>query len=221
LPLQSSSSSSFTQNYITNAFSKKKKLQIPTIVIHADDEDGEPPRILSQQDIDYLTTMPPVPLRPLVQPWDDIEEEGDEELYDDGYDGYDDYDDYPHPHHQPHYHESHLEQLYQQFPTAVGAIAYDDEDIDERKEEYNDREQELRGMRSRIDEAQLQRIQLQQQQQHQKLRRQSQQQDLHNVRAMQFNLSKSGGGRFESEDDPYALDVPIGLNVDRADLEGL
>lgn len=165
--------------------------------------------------------MPPVPLRPLVQPWDDIEEEGDEELYDDGYDGYDDYDDYPHPHHQPHYHESHLEQLYQQFPTAVGAIAYDDEDIDERKEEYNDREQELRGMRSRIDEAQLQRIQLQQQQQHQKLRRQSQQQDLHNVRAMQFNLSKSGGGRFESEDDPYALDVPIGLNVDRADLEGL
>ncbi|KAG0280660.1 hypothetical protein BGZ96_001472 [Linnemannia gamsii] len=196
----------------------KKKFQIPTIVIHADDEDGEPPRVLSQQDIEYLTTMPPAPLRPLIQPWDDIQEESDEELYDDGYD---DYDDYPHPHHQPHYHDHHQQQLYQQFPTAVGAIAYDYEDIDEREVVHNHREPELMGMRSRIDEAQLQRVQLQQQQQHQQLRRQSQLQDLHNVRAMQFNLSKDGGGGIESEDGPYAFDVPIDLDIDRADLEGL
>lgn len=217
-PPQSTSSSSFTQNYITNAFSKKKKLQIPTIVIHADDEDGEPPRVLSQQDIEYLTTVPPAPLRPLIQPWDDIQEEGDEELYDVGYD---DYDDYPHPHHQPHYHDHHQQQLYQQFPIAVGALAYDDEDIDEREGEHSGREQDLMGMRSRIDEAQLQRIQLLRQQQHQQLRRQSQQQNLQNVRAMQFNLSKGGGGGIESEGDSYAFDVPIDLNIDRADLKGL
>ncbi|KAF9429625.1 hypothetical protein BGZ94_010092 [Podila epigama] len=65
---------SFTQTYLGNTFSKKKKLQIPTIVIHPDEEDGEAPRVLSQSDIEYLTTMPPPPLRLLVQPWDEEEE---------------------------------------------------------------------------------------------------------------------------------------------------
>ncbi|KAF9274055.1 hypothetical protein BGZ68_000965 [Mortierella alpina] len=93
-----STSSSFTQNYITNTFSKKKKLAIPTIVLHPDEEDGEPARVLSQKDIEYLTTMPPPPLRFLVQPWDDPmdDEYGEEGGYSEGYDFDDDY------RHQPH-----------------------------------------------------------------------------------------------------------------------
>ncbi|KAF9964848.1 hypothetical protein BGZ70_005822 [Mortierella alpina] len=89
----STSSSSFTQNYLTNTFSKKKKLTIPTIVLHPDEEDGEPARVLSQKDIDYLSTMPPPPLRFLVQPWDDpMEDEyGEEGGYNEGYDYDDDY----------------------------------------------------------------------------------------------------------------------------------
>ncbi|KAF9984883.1 hypothetical protein BGZ75_003570 [Mortierella antarctica] len=91
-----SASSSFTQNYITSPFSKKKKLTIPTIVLHPDEEDGEPPRVLSQKDIDYLSTMPPPPLRFLVQPWDDPmddeeDEYGEEGAYNERYDDDDDY----------------------------------------------------------------------------------------------------------------------------------
>ncbi|KAF9279968.1 hypothetical protein BGZ68_007578, partial [Mortierella alpina] len=46
----------------------------------ADDEDGEPARVLSDLEIEYLSTMPPTPLRLLVQPWDENEED---EYYDD------------------------------------------------------------------------------------------------------------------------------------------
>ncbi|KAF9138402.1 hypothetical protein BG015_002396, partial [Linnemannia schmuckeri] len=201
------SPSSFTQNYITNAFlSKKKKFQIPTIIIHAADEDGKPPRVLSPQDIEYLTTMPPVPLRPLIQPWDDIEEDEDG-VYDDEYD---DYDDYPHPHHQPHHYQ---QQQFQQYPVATGAQSYDDEDlVDNERKEYSEREQTLMGMQSKIDEVHQQRIQLQQQQQQHQLRRQSQQQDLYKARAIPFNLSKDGSGKgVELRDNPYVLDVPIDL----------
>ncbi|KAF9354730.1 hypothetical protein BGX34_010843, partial [Mortierella sp. NVP85] len=64
---------------------------IPTIVLHPDEDDNEPVRVLTDMDIEYLSTMPPVPLRPLVPSWDD-EEEG--EYYDDDFnDGYD-YDEY-------------------------------------------------------------------------------------------------------------------------------
>lgn len=161
--------------------------------------------------------MPPVPLRPLIQPWDEIQEDGE---YDDVYD---DFDGYPHPHHQePLRYQQHLQYQQQQFPVASGAMSYVDEDldIDDNEVEYNEREEELMGMRSRIEAVHQQRTLLQQQQQQHQLRRQSQQQDLHNVRAMQFNLSKDGGGDVELEDDPYALDVPIDLSIDRADLEG-
>ncbi|KAF9954890.1 hypothetical protein BGZ72_004176 [Mortierella alpina] len=92
-----SPSSSLSFN-IVNTFSKKKKQQqqpttpppplraphippiIPTIVLHPDDEDGEPARVLSDLEIEYLSTMPPTPLRLLVQPWDENE---DDEYYDD------------------------------------------------------------------------------------------------------------------------------------------
>ncbi|KAG0224768.1 hypothetical protein BGW42_004863, partial [Actinomortierella wolfii] len=74
----SSSSSSFTQQILP--FGKKKnKIQIPTIVLHPDEEDDEPPRVLSAKDIEYLSTMPPPPLRPLVQPWDEYPEEEEED----------------------------------------------------------------------------------------------------------------------------------------------
>ncbi|KAF8929072.1 hypothetical protein BGZ47_001288, partial [Haplosporangium gracile] len=208
------SSSSFTQNYIANVFlSKKKKIQIPTIIIHADDEDGEPPRVLSPQDIEYLTTMPPVPLRPLIQPCDDIQEEG---VYNDGYD---DYDDYPHPHYQPHYYQ---QQQFQQYPVAVGAQSYDEDLVDNEKKEYSEREQTLMSMQSRIEEVHQQRIQLQQQQHHHQLRQHSQQKDLYNAKAVPLNLSKDGSwGSVELRDGPYVLNVPIDLDINRVDLEGL
>ncbi|KAG0028712.1 hypothetical protein BGZ81_004476 [Podila clonocystis] len=113
----SSTSSSFAQNYLTSTFSKKKKLQIPTIVIHPDEEDGEPPRVLSQKDIEYLSTMPPAPLRPLFQPWDEILDEGDpDHMINEGYD----YDDFQHPM----YHHD----------REMGGIEEEDE------EEFNDEE---------------------------------------------------------------------------------
>ncbi|KAF8940391.1 hypothetical protein EDD21DRAFT_441949 [Dissophora ornata] len=49
---------------------------IPTFVLHPDEDDDEPARVLTDNDIEYLTTMPPVPLRLLVQPWDEDDEDG-------------------------------------------------------------------------------------------------------------------------------------------------
>ncbi|KAG0264698.1 hypothetical protein BG011_006275 [Mortierella polycephala] len=91
---------------LANTFSIKEKQQptmsstlaseptrtiiIPTIVLHPDEEDDEPARVLSDMEIEYLSTMPPTPLRLLIQPW----EEFDDEYYDgEGHDSYD-YDDY-------------------------------------------------------------------------------------------------------------------------------
>ncbi|KAI7828108.1 hypothetical protein BC939DRAFT_527027 [Gamsiella multidivaricata] len=90
--------SSFSQSYLVNTFSKKKKPIIPTIVIHPDEEDDEPPRVLTQKDIDYLSTMPPPPLRLLVQPWDELCEEDEyyENMMKDGY-AYDDQYYHNHP----------------------------------------------------------------------------------------------------------------------------
>ncbi|KAG0014319.1 hypothetical protein BGZ81_000529 [Podila clonocystis] len=93
----SSEESSISQGYFANAFSNKKSkakpaMIVPSIVLHPDEEDGEPPRVLSQKDIEYLSTAPPVPLRPLIQPWDEPEESHDG--YGDGYDYDYDYDSY-------------------------------------------------------------------------------------------------------------------------------
>ncbi|KAG0366045.1 hypothetical protein BC939DRAFT_65533 [Gamsiella multidivaricata] len=85
---------------------------IPTIVLHPDEEDNEPVRVLSDMDIEYLSTMPPVPLRLLIQPWDEVnEEEYYEEDINDGYD----YDDY-HP-------------RYEQYPDEMNYDDYEEEDI--------------------------------------------------------------------------------------------
>ncbi|KAF9324402.1 hypothetical protein BG006_000552, partial [Podila minutissima] len=93
----SSEESFITQGYFTNAFSNnesktKPVMIVPSIVLHPDEEGGEPPRVLSQKDIEYLSTAPPVPLRPLIQPWDEPEEGHDG--YGDGYDYDYDYDSY-------------------------------------------------------------------------------------------------------------------------------
>ncbi|KAF9200205.1 hypothetical protein BGZ49_009586 [Haplosporangium sp. Z 27] len=89
---------SFPQSYIASPFSKKKKFTVPTIVLHPDEEDGESPRVLSQKDIDYLTTMPPAPLRLLVQPWDEgaEDDEYEDRAINEGYD----YDEYHRHHHE-------------------------------------------------------------------------------------------------------------------------
>ncbi|KAG0075914.1 hypothetical protein BGZ93_011188 [Podila epicladia] len=156
----SSTSSSFAQSYLTSTFSKKKKLQIPTIVIHPDEEDGEPPRVLTQKDIEYLSTMPPAPLRPLVQPWDDFLDEDDpDHMINEGYD----YDDLQ----QPVYHRD----------REMGGIEEEDE------EEYDDEEY---GDDKEHEEAT---------------------DDLHH--------DVFGAPGF----DPYALDVPIDLEIDLPGLE--
>lgn len=147
-----SSEESSVHGYFSNAFSKKSKpkqaLMVPSIVLHPDEEDGEPPRVLSQKDIEYLSTAPPVPLRPLIQPWDEPEEGHDG--YGDGYDYDYDYDSY----HQGE---------------------------DEEEEEEEEEEEFEEG-----DEGQL-----------------------HHHHEMG-----------ESEyDDPYALDVPINLEIDLQGLE--
>ncbi|KAF9090166.1 hypothetical protein BGX27_002324 [Mortierella sp. AM989] len=110
--------SPFHQSYITSTFSKKKKPIIPTIVLHPDEDDGEPPRVLSQKDIDYLSTMPPAPLRLLVQPWDGSAEddEYDDRVVNEGYD----YDEYHHPHHREH------------FDHDIEGEEFSDVDMDER-----------------------------------------------------------------------------------------
>ncbi|KAG0362531.1 hypothetical protein BGZ54_008591 [Gamsiella multidivaricata] len=70
----------------------------PSDFIHPDEEDDEPPRVLTQKDIDYLSTMPPPPLRLLVQPWDELCEEDEyyENMMKDGY-AYDDQYYHNHP----------------------------------------------------------------------------------------------------------------------------
>ncbi|KAF9375250.1 hypothetical protein CPB97_011578 [Podila verticillata] len=147
-----SSEESSVHGYFSNAFSKKAKpkhaLMVPSIVLHPDEEDGEPPRVLSQKDIEYLSTAPPVPLRPLIQPWDDPEEGHDG--YGDGYDYDYDYDSY----HQ-------------------GEDEEEEEEEEEEESEEGDEEQ------------------------------------LHHHHQLA-----------ESEyDDPYALDVPINLEIDLQGLE--
>ncbi|KAK3807022.1 MAG: hypothetical protein J3Q66DRAFT_91246 [Benniella sp.] len=81
----------FAKRHSSPALFLPPAFTIPTIVLHPDADDNEPVRVLTDMDIEYLSMMPPVPLRPLVPSWDD-EEEG--EYYDDDFnDGYD-YDEY-------------------------------------------------------------------------------------------------------------------------------
>ncbi|KAF9585505.1 hypothetical protein BGW38_002056 [Lunasporangiospora selenospora] len=71
----------------------RQETNIPMIVIHPDPDDqkeGESPRVLSNEDIEYLSMMPPPPLRLLEQPWDDSFE--DEEYMDDIEEEYSDED---------------------------------------------------------------------------------------------------------------------------------
>ncbi|KAF9581341.1 hypothetical protein BGW38_001683 [Lunasporangiospora selenospora] len=85
-------------SYLSKAFSKKKRqtlsgstpgspggaLAIPTIVLHPDEDDGEPARVLSDKEIEYLSMLPPTPLRALLQPWEEQDDEfeyGQEEAY--------------------------------------------------------------------------------------------------------------------------------------------
>jgi len=82
----------FAKRHSSPALFLPPAFAIPTIVLHPDADDNEPVRVLTDMDIEYLSTMPPVPLRPLVPSWDD-EEEGEyyDEDFNDGYD-YDEYD---------------------------------------------------------------------------------------------------------------------------------
>ncbi|KAI1295153.1 hypothetical protein EDD11_007959, partial [Mortierella claussenii] len=165
----------------------KPTLVIPTIVLHPDEEDDEPARVLTEMDIEYLSTMPPVPMKQLPQPWEEAEQdEEDEEGYYDEMenDGYDfDY------HHQ--YHQQDDE--------------YDDEGEEEIQEEYYQAEDEDDGRRpSHHSQSHGQH----QQQQHQYYHRQHHHQELQQPhRAV------------EGEFDPYALDVPINLEIDLQGLE--
>ncbi|KAG0017562.1 hypothetical protein BGZ80_008164 [Entomortierella chlamydospora] len=158
-PTPSSPSPTSAAFNLVNNITKKKKqtpasspepktptLTVPTIVLHPDDEDNEPVRVLSDMDIEYLSTMPPVPLRPLAEEWDEFDE--DDYYDDDGNDGYD-YDDY-----HPKY-----------------AYTHEEEDIGEEEEDDD----------------------------------------------TQYQMPKNTN--VEGEYDPYALDVPINLEIDLQGLE--
>ncbi|GJJ69006.1 hypothetical protein EMPS_01352 [Entomortierella parvispora] len=199
-PSTPTSSSPFS---LVNTFAKKIKqgtvalatpptpMPIPQIVLHPDEEDGEPARVLSERDIEYLSTMPPAPLRPLVPQWDEEDPGDDEEDYydHDGNEGYD-YEDYHHPVEED----------------------YDDHDQDD--SDYNVQ-----------DEAEVQRYHQQRQ-----LRYQKQLDQLHQLQEAEaddivesqlevqeeFNKDERGT---KAEYDPYALDVPINLEIDLQGLE--
>ncbi|KAF9907689.1 hypothetical protein EC991_010721 [Linnemannia zychae] len=174
---------------LVNTFSKKKRqpptlptanslpqptpLVIPTIVLHPDEEDGEPARVLSDMDIEYLSTMPPAPLRPLIPAWE--EGEGDEYYDQDINEGYD-YDDY----HQGY------EQGYEE--ERGGEEDYD---------EIMDEEEEDVDRRMNVDDGSVRKV------------------DCSGV----IGRLEQPGANPEVEYDPYALDVPIHLEIDLQGLE--
>ncbi|KAF9915733.1 hypothetical protein BX616_005526 [Lobosporangium transversale] len=130
---------------------------IPTIIIYPDEEENKAARVLSERDIEYLSMMPPVPLRPLIQPWEDAGHDNDhyDEAADDGY-SIEEYDMYGH----------------------------------EKSRIELDNENELRQQRQQ----------------------QRQQEYQHHHQRLQEHATIDG------EFDPYALDVPINLEID---LNGL
>jgi hypothetical protein len=184
-PFSSNSSVPFS---LASTFSKKKRqpptlptvdslpqpppLIIPTIVLHPDEEDGEPARVLSEMDIEYLSTMPPAPLRPLIPSWEEGEED---EYYDqDINEGYD-YDDYHQGYEQGYDEEAEGEE-------ECGEIMDDDEDVDAGMDINREGGKEVvcSGIVGRLEQP---------------------------------------GVNPEVEYDPYALDVPIHLEIDLQGLE--
>ncbi|KAF9126396.1 hypothetical protein BGW39_006666 [Mortierella sp. 14UC] len=174
---------------LVSTFSKKKRqpptpptgdsppqpppLVIPTIVLHPDEEDGEPARVLSDMDIEYLSTMPPAPLRPLIPAWEEGEED---EYYDqDINEGYD-YDDY-----------------HQEYEQGYEEEGGEEEDYDE----IRDGEEGLMDARMDVDGAGVKEV---------------------NCSGVVGRLEQSGANP-EVEYDPYALDVPIHLEIDLQGLE--
>ncbi|KAG0283073.1 hypothetical protein BGZ96_012559 [Linnemannia gamsii] len=187
-PSSPPSSNSSVPFSLVSTFSKKKRLPptlptadslpqpppliIPTIVLHPDEEDGEPARVLSEMDIEYLSTMPPAPLRPLIPSWEECEED---EYYDqDINEGYD-YDDYHQGYEQGYDEEGEGEE-------ECGEIMDDDEDMDARIDinGENGKEVNCSGIVGRLEQP---------------------------------------GVNPEVEYDPYALDVPIHLEIDLQGLE--
>lgn len=151
--------------------------------------------MLSQKDIEYLSTMPPAPLRLLIQPWEEeYTEDGGE--YDDGVnEGYD-YDESFHPHHSTGMQETNVG-YHQQ------GLVLDSVQEEENEEEYADPMYEEDGELAevdRYDDLELDHIH-----------------PHHNRRRNAFG--GHGGSTADSVDcDPYALDVPIDLDVDLQSL---
>ncbi|KAF9429527.1 hypothetical protein BGZ76_001217 [Entomortierella beljakovae] len=168
-------------SFVSNFAKKKKQIQIPcpvplvpelvipTIVLHPDDGDGEPIRILSESDIEYLITMPPVKLMTVEEREREQELENGYEVYDDEYyddeynDGYDYYD-------------------YQQ------RYMYSQEDDEEEGVDEVEEEEEV-GEEEDIGE----------------------EYEQHHMSPIRTSI--------EGEYDPYALDVPINLEIDLQGLE--
>ncbi|KAF8946018.1 hypothetical protein BGZ47_001512 [Haplosporangium gracile] len=184
-PLSPPSSNSSVPFSLVSTFSKKKRqpptlpaadslpqpppLVIPIIVLHPDEEDGEPARVLSEMDIEYLSTMPPAPLRPLIPSWGEGEED---EYYDqDINEGYD-YDDY----HQGY------EQGYEEEEEEIGEIIDEEEDMNAGMIVDGGDTKEVigSGLVGRLEQPEV---------------------------------------NPEVEYDPYALDVPIHLEIDLQGLE--
>ncbi|KAF9096116.1 hypothetical protein BGX23_011925 [Mortierella sp. AD031] len=152
-------------------------LMIPTIVLHPDEEDGEPVRVLSEMDIEYLSTMPPAPLRPLIPSWEEGEED---EYYDqDINEGYD-YD---------YYHQGY-EQEYEEGEEGEGDEIMAEEDIGYMDAGMDVDEED--GVQAANGGGGVVRI---------------------------VGRLEQPGINSEVEYDPYALDVPIHLEIDLQGLE--
>ncbi|KAG0280452.1 hypothetical protein BGZ95_010097 [Linnemannia exigua] len=172
---------------LVSTFSKKKRqlptlpivdsppqpppLMIPTIVLHPDEEDGEPARVLSDKDIEYLSTMPPAPLRPLIPSWEEDEEEYYDQDINEGYD----YDDY--------------HQGYEQ--------GYDEEGGEEGYDEIMDGDEGDMDTGMDVDGEGVKEV---------------------SCKGVVGRLEQPGVNP-EVEYDPYALDVPIHLEIDLQGLE--
>jgi len=195
-PMNASSPSTPTNSSpfnLVNTFAKKMKqgtaalttppipMLIPQIVLHPDEEDGEPARVLSETDIEYLSTMPPAPLRPLIRQWDDEDPGDDEEDYydHDGNEGYD-YDDYHHS----------VQDDYDEHDQNDGEF-YAEEENEDQHQHY----QQQLLLLTEVDDAVEPQVEAQE----------------------EFDEEAKRGA--DTEYDPYALDVPINLEIDLQGLE--
>ncbi|KAI8358301.1 hypothetical protein B0O80DRAFT_278278 [Mortierella sp. GBAus27b] len=182
------SSASFRKRHSSPAL-QMPTINIPVIVLHPSEEDDEPVRVLTDVDIEFLTTMPPTPLRASSPQWEEEEEEYFDEDYNDGYD----FDDYHHPPYDYGDDEFGQTEVYEQQQEEEYV-----QEIEEYVQEEEYAQEEDENVLENDDEA-------------------LDQDDGFRQKEQVGVIPK--GPTLEGEYDPYALDVPINLAIDLQALE--